>query len=79
VEFIYFSFTQGRISEGFIKNTNWNDNKMLATTTKQNLTSAVDNVITAGLSGTSVCVVGKGGKELFSYAAGKRGLESPEQ
>jgi CubicO group peptidase (beta-lactamase class C family) len=61
------------------KNTNWNDSKMLTTTTKENLTSAVDKVITAKVPGTPVCVVGKDGKELFSYATGKRGLESPEQ
>jgi CubicO group peptidase (beta-lactamase class C family) len=52
---------------------------MLTTTMKQSLKSAVDKVITTGVPGTSVCVVGKDGRELFSYAAGKRGLESPEQ
>jgi CubicO group peptidase (beta-lactamase class C family) len=47
----------------------------------QNLKKTVDDACAdprADIPGTSVVVVGKDGKELFAYSAGKRGLNSSE-
>lgn len=48
----------------------------------QNLKKAVDDACAdpkSDIPGTSVVVVGKDGKELFAYSAGKRGVNSTEK
>jgi CubicO group peptidase (beta-lactamase class C family) len=48
---------------------------------RQSLKNSVDKAcanVQSDIPGTSVVVVGKDGKELFAYAAGKRGVNSSE-